>query len=99
GTLTYLEPQTWETLYPPAGGFYPNGGVLNNITDRLLFQNPETLELEPWIATDLPRSTRTPPNTPSLCGRTPPTPTAPRSTPITWSRTSTCTAPATPTGR
>ncbi|HJB09508.1 MAG TPA: TIGR04028 family ABC transporter substrate-binding protein [Candidatus Brachybacterium merdavium] len=54
GTLTYLEPQTWETLYPPAGGFYPNGGVLNNITDRLLFQNPETLELEPWIATDLP---------------------------------------------
>src|SRR5690625_4819237 len=54
GTLTYLEPQTWETLYPPAGGFYPNGGVLNNITDRLLFQNPETLVLEPWIATDLP---------------------------------------------
>ena len=35
GTLTYLEPQTWSTLYPPAGGFYPNGGILNNITDRL----------------------------------------------------------------
>ena len=54
GTLTYLEPQTWATLYPPAGGFYPNGGVLNNITDRLLHQNPETLELEPWIAAELP---------------------------------------------
>ena len=54
GTLTYLEPQTWSTLYPPAGGFYPNGGILNNITDRLLHQNPETLELEPWIATALP---------------------------------------------
>lgn len=54
GTLTYLEPQTWTTLYPPAAGFYPNGGVINNLTDRLLFQNPETLELEPWIATDLP---------------------------------------------
>src|SRR5690625_3678457 len=54
GTLTYLEPQSWDTLYPPAGGFYPNGGVLNNITDRLLFQDPETLELEPWIATALP---------------------------------------------
>lgn len=54
GTLTYLEPQTWNTLYPPAGGFYPNGGVINQITDRLLYQNPETLELEPWIAAELP---------------------------------------------
>ncbi len=52
GTLTYLEPQTWTTLYPPSAGFYPNGGLVNNITDRLLYQNPETLELEPWIATD-----------------------------------------------
>lgn len=52
GTLTYLEPQTWTTLYPPSAGFYPNGGIVNNIADRLLYQNPETLELEPWIATD-----------------------------------------------
>ncbi|GAA4775826.1 TIGR04028 family ABC transporter substrate-binding protein [Microbacterium gilvum] len=51
GTLTYLEPQTWNTLYPPSAGFYPNGGIVNNITDRLLYQDPETLELEPWIAT------------------------------------------------
>lgn len=54
GTLTYLESQTWNTLYPPSGGFYPNGGVINQITDRLLYQDPETLELEPWIATELP---------------------------------------------
>lgn len=54
GSLTYLEPQTWTTLYPPAGGFYPNGGLINNLTDRLLHQNPETLALEPWIATALP---------------------------------------------
>lgn len=53
-TLTYLEPQTWNTLYPPAGGFYPNGGVLNQVTDRLLYQDPESLELEPWIAAELP---------------------------------------------
>jgi len=52
GTLSYLEPQTWTTLYPPSAGFYPNGGIVNNVTDRLLYQNPETLELEPWIATD-----------------------------------------------
>ena len=52
GTLSYLEPQTWTTLYPPSAGFYPNGGIVNNITDRLLYQNPDTLELEPWIATD-----------------------------------------------
>ncbi|MER7797859.1 TIGR04028 family ABC transporter substrate-binding protein [Microbacterium sp. NPDC096154] len=54
GSLTYLEPQTWTTLYPPSAGFYPNGGIVNNITDRLLYQNPETLELEPWIAAELP---------------------------------------------
>ncbi|MEX3517082.1 TIGR04028 family ABC transporter substrate-binding protein [Corynebacterium camporealensis] len=52
--LTYLEPQFFSTLYPPAAGFYPNGGVVNQITDRLLYQDPETLELSPWIATELP---------------------------------------------
>src|SRR5699024_4116903 len=53
-TVTYLEAQSWNSLYPPAGGFYPNGAVLNQVTDRLLFQHPDTLELHPWIATDLP---------------------------------------------
>ena len=52
--LTYLESNWFNSLYPPAAGFYPNGGVVNQLTDRLLYQNPETLELEPWIATDLP---------------------------------------------
>ena len=50
GTLIYLEQQTYTQLYPPAGGFYPNGGVLNQITDKLTYQNPATLEIEPWIA-------------------------------------------------
>ncbi|AMA00877.1 TIGR04028 family ABC transporter substrate-binding protein [Corynebacterium glutamicum] len=53
-TLTYLEPQFFRTLYPPSAGFYPNGSVVNNIADRLLYQDPETLELKPWIATELP---------------------------------------------
>jgi peptide/nickel transport system substrate-binding protein len=45
GTLVYLEQQAHTNLYPPAGGFYPNGGVLNQITDKLTYQNPETLEI------------------------------------------------------
>ncbi|MDQ0728875.1 TIGR04028 family ABC transporter substrate-binding protein [Microbacterium sp. W4I20] len=52
GTLTYLEHQTYTNLYPPQAGFYPNGGVVNNIAARLTWQNPETLEIEPWIAAD-----------------------------------------------
>lgn len=50
GTLIYLEQQAHTNLYPPAGGFYPNGGILNQITDKLTWQNPETLKVEPWIA-------------------------------------------------
>ena len=50
GTLVYLEQQAHTNLYPPAGGFYPNGGVLNQITDKLTYQNPQTLKIEPWIA-------------------------------------------------
>jgi len=52
GELTYLEYQTYTNLYPPQAGFYPNGGLVNNITARLTWQNPETLEIEPWVATD-----------------------------------------------
>ncbi|WGW11616.1 TIGR04028 family ABC transporter substrate-binding protein [Saxibacter everestensis] len=51
GTLTYLEHQPHTGLYPPTAGFYPNGGLVNNITDRLVYQNPESLKFEPWIAT------------------------------------------------
>ena len=78
GTLTYLEPQTWTTLYPPSAGFYPNGGLVNNITARLLYQNPETLELEPSIATDYTVNGDATEYT-SICARGSPTPTAPRS--------------------
>ena len=50
GTLIYLEQQAHTNLYPPAGGFYPNGGILNQITDKLTWQNPNTLQVEPWVA-------------------------------------------------
>ncbi|GAA3212292.1 TIGR04028 family ABC transporter substrate-binding protein [Microbacterium terregens] len=52
GTLTYLEHQTYTNLYPPQAGFYPNGGIVNNIAARLTWQNPATLEIEPWVATE-----------------------------------------------
>jgi peptide/nickel transport system substrate-binding protein len=52
GALTYLEHQSYTNLYPPQAGFYPNGGIVNNITARLTWQNPETLEIEPWVATE-----------------------------------------------
>ncbi|WAL39423.1 TIGR04028 family ABC transporter substrate-binding protein [Brevibacterium sp. BRM-1] len=55
GVLVYFDPQAWQTLYPPQVGFYPNGGIMNNIADRLLWQDPSTLELHPWIAESLPR--------------------------------------------
>lgn len=51
-TILYLDPQEHTNLYPPAGGFYPNGGILSQITDRLTWQDPETLEIRPWLATD-----------------------------------------------
>jgi peptide/nickel transport system substrate-binding protein len=50
GTLIYLEQQAHTNLYAPAGGFYPNSGILNQVTDKLTWQNPDTLEIEPWIA-------------------------------------------------
>src|SRR5699024_10060448 len=54
GVLPYFEPQTWPLLYPPSVGFSPSGGIMNNISARLLWQDPETLELHPWLATARP---------------------------------------------
>lgn len=50
GVLTYLEQQAHYALYPPTSGFYPNSGVLNQVLDRLTYQDPATLEVLPWIA-------------------------------------------------
>lgn len=52
GTLTYLDQQPYTTLYPPQAGFYPNGGIVDNIAARLTYQDPKTLKIEPWIAKD-----------------------------------------------
>lgn len=52
GQLVYLEYQPHTTLYPPQTGFYPNSGIMVNLADRLTYQDPETLEIHPWVATD-----------------------------------------------
>ena len=50
GTLVYLEQVPHTALYPPSVGFYPNGGVIAQIADRLTWQDPKTFEIQPWIA-------------------------------------------------
>src|SRR5690625_1780553 len=50
-SLIYLEYAAHTTLYPPEGGTYQNGGIINNIADRLVYQDPETLDFHPWLAT------------------------------------------------
>lgn len=50
GVLVYLDKQVHNNLYPPAAGFYSNGGIINQITDRLTWQNPKTLAIEPWLS-------------------------------------------------
>ena len=43
GTLIYLDKQVHNNLYSPLAGTYTNGGILNQITDRLTYHNPQTL--------------------------------------------------------
>lgn len=51
GTLTYLEAGAATDLYPPHSGAYTSGGIVNNVLDRLTWQDSTTLKIEPWIAT------------------------------------------------
>ena len=50
GTLTYLDPVAPTCFYAGGSGQYSVGGVLNSLTDKLTYQNPDTLEIEPWLA-------------------------------------------------
>jgi peptide/nickel transport system substrate-binding protein len=51
GTLTFLESQAPTCLYAGGGGFYPNATILNQIGDKLTYQDPDTREISPWLAT------------------------------------------------
>lgn len=52
GTLTFLESQIPTCLYAGGGGFYPNATLINQLGDKLTYQDPETREITPWLATE-----------------------------------------------
>ena len=52
GTLTFLESQVPTCFYAGGGGFYPVATILNQVADKLTYQDPETREITPWLATD-----------------------------------------------
>lgn len=51
GTLTFLESQVPTCLYAGGSGFYPNATLINQLGDKLTYQDPETREITPWLAT------------------------------------------------
>ncbi|GMA24442.1 ABC transporter substrate-binding protein [Luteimicrobium album] len=50
GNLVYLEAENWCTFSPNLIGCWQNNSVANNALDRLVYENPDTLEYEPWLA-------------------------------------------------
>ena len=50
GTLTFLEYQFPTCFYAGGGGYYPVATILNQIGDKLTYQDPETREISPWLA-------------------------------------------------
>ena len=50
GTLTYLDAEIPTSAVVQESGTWQTRGLQQNVTDRLLYRNPDTYELEPWIA-------------------------------------------------
>lgn len=50
GTLTVLEFTPAICLYGPSTGYTPNGVLYAQLTDKLTYQDPVSLEIEPWLA-------------------------------------------------
>lgn len=51
GTLVFLESQVPTCFYAGGSGFYPVATILNQIGDKLTYQDPDTREISPWLAT------------------------------------------------
>ncbi|OZC51666.1 peptide ABC transporter permease [Rhodococcus sp. RS1C4] len=51
GTLKFAVLDAPANLDPHSGGSYPESLITSNTADKLTYQNPETGEIEPWLAT------------------------------------------------
>ncbi|MFC4276637.1 ABC transporter substrate-binding protein [Achromobacter aloeverae] len=51
GTLRVIDYLAWICLAPSAAGTYANSVISNNLFDRLVYQDPKTAALSPWLAT------------------------------------------------
>lgn len=50
GELVFLESQAPTCFYAGGSGFYPVATILNQLGDKLTYQDPETREISPWLA-------------------------------------------------
>ncbi|GHD44028.1 ABC transporter substrate-binding protein [Mycetocola manganoxydans] len=50
GTLVYLDAELSSNTQLQSSGTWQDSAYIQNIGDRLIFRDPETLELKPWIA-------------------------------------------------
>ncbi|MDR1634188.1 MAG: TIGR04028 family ABC transporter substrate-binding protein [Bifidobacteriaceae bacterium] len=51
GQLVFLESQFPTCFYAGGSGYYPVATLLNILGDKLTFQDPQTREISPWLAT------------------------------------------------
>lgn len=52
GSLVFLDPQAPTCFYAGGSGYYPVATILNQIGDKLTYQDPQTREISPWLATE-----------------------------------------------
>ena len=50
GNLIYLDAEIPISAQVQESGYWQDRAILQNVTDRLLYRNAKTNELEPWIA-------------------------------------------------
>lgn len=50
GELVYLDAELSSNTQLQSSGTWQDSAYIQNITDRLIYRDPETLELKPWIA-------------------------------------------------
>src|SRR5690349_24988088 len=50
GNLTYLDAEIPISAQVQESGYWQDRAILWNVLDRLIYRNPETDKLEPWLA-------------------------------------------------